>query len=213
MFATGKETNIIKDSGDVDETLFSHFGLTKEDFFPVVSEAVSARNEATLFHPINSPGTLSHHHATAALRSGLHAKGWKIIREDGVEASFSPEYNIKMAFQNVDCAAFEGRTPQAISNKGAATKQLIDECQGDLFEGYKVRSDKQSTTEFWYFFVSNEQGRVCAELSRPKPFEGGNFAEFDMRIFVVQDGEWNNSDPLRTDVLPPIDVPVVVTRK
>jgi hypothetical protein len=47
-------------------------------------------------------------------------------------------------------------------------------------------------TGVWFFCVSVNGDKVCAELSLPLKVEGGNFKGFIERIFIVRDGEWSD---------------------
>lgn len=193
-------------------------GLTAAELIGVVQQAVAARADAVLNHPLNAPGQLSYIYGTGALRDTLRAKGWQIDRTDNIEATFDPRTGMKIVFQNADSACDDDRDPKAISDKGPAASRAVDVGQGNLFPQFDVedREKRQrENAELWYLFVHINGDDVRAELSFPKRIEDKQFKGFNERIYIIQSGEWANIMPAVNDVDdgPALDFEINVTRK
>ena len=187
------ETVIRKESWDVDARL-SDLDLSKAVLIEVVQKAVCARNDSVIFDPINAPGMLAYIYGVRALRELLVPKGWRIGREENIEATYNSNANIRILYQNVDNAS-GSIDPKAVSNKGAATQRMINEFQPSLFpeidqERRKRLAKSQPVT--WFLCVSAIDDDVMAELSCPRAIDGGQFSGFVERIFLVKSGDWKN---------------------
>jgi hypothetical protein len=193
------------------------FGLSASELISVVQQAVAAKANFVLNHPLNAAGQLSYIYGTGALRDVLRPKGWQIDRTGNIEATFDPVSGIKIVFQNADSACEDGRDPKAISNKGPAASKAVDLGQRSLFPEFDIEDEDQRQREaapLWYFFVYINGDDVRAELSYPKRIEDGQFKGFNERIYVINRGEWASIMP-RTDdsEAPAPDFEVNVTRK
>ncbi|MBN4050487.1 hypothetical protein JYU13_00105 [Gammaproteobacteria bacterium AH-315-M22] len=185
-----QNAHIFQDSWQIDSKL-SYFGITKQELISVAIRAVTSRNDATPFDPINAPGQLSYISGTGAIRAILIPKGdWAIDRTDNVEATFNKKLNVKIIFQNVDHACAKA-SPKAISGKGSASKRLVENNAGFLWEEMEDEYITQVNTSVWFFCVSVNGDEIRAELSRPSAIEGKQFGEFLERIFIITDDDYN----------------------
>lgn len=184
------KTNIFQEPEEITDKL-SYFGIKKEELLAVALEAASQRNNATPLQPINAPGTLSYIFGVEALRLAFTQKdGWKADRTGGIESVFNPELNIKILFQNVDIACGKN-TPQAISDKGAGVKKLLEmNTTGYLFDYMQKEDDSEANRNIWFFCVSSNNEEVRAELSLPHSIKNKQFSYFNERIFILSDNDW-----------------------
>jgi hypothetical protein len=192
-------------------------GLSASELISVVFQAVAAKANFVLNHPLNAAGQLSYIYGTGALRDVLRPKGWQIDRTGNIEATFDPVTGIKIVFQNADSACDDSRDPKAISDKGPAASKAVDLGQRNLFPEFDAEDDAkwaQEVAPLWYFFVYINGDEVRAELSFPKRIEDGQFKGFNERIYVIKPGEWASMMP-RTDdgETPAQDFEINVTRK
>jgi hypothetical protein len=192
-------------------------GLSARELISVVLQAVAAKANFVLNHPLNAAGQLSYIFGTGALRDVLRPKGWQIDRTGNIEATFDPVTGIKIVFQNADSACDDGRDPKAISDKGPAASKAVDLGQRNLFPEYEAEDDAKRAREaapLWYFFVYINGDDVRAELSFPKRIEDGQFKGFNERIYVIKPGEWASMMPRADDgETPTQDFEINVTRK
>ncbi|MBR1326894.1 hypothetical protein [Bradyrhizobium ottawaense] len=194
------------------------FGLSASELITVVHQAVAAKANFVLNHPLNAAGQLSYIYGTGALRDTLRPKGWQIDRNGNIEATFDPETGIKIVFQNADTACEDGRDPKAISDKGPAASKAVDLGQGYLFPEYEVEEREKHRREnaaLWYLFVYINGDDVRVELSFPKRIEDGQFKGFNERIYIIKPGEWASMMPkvADDDEGPAQDFEINVTRK
>ena len=191
-----KQATIYQISHEISRKL-SEFNVTKKELQGIALEAISARNEATSFHPSNAPGTYSYMAGVAALRMIFVRKaGWEISRHKGVEAVVNRDLGTVILFQNVDNAC--GRhDPCPITVKGEGVTKLVDNPSGFLW-AYMAEEDQNLENKYvWFFCVSSHKDEVRAELSRPRAIDNGNFGTFAERIFIIQDSDWSltNENP------------------
>lgn len=193
------------------------FGLSAGELISVVLQAVAAKANFVLNHPLNAAGQLSYIYGTGALRDVLRPKGWVIDRTGNIEATFDPKTSIKIVFQNADSACDDDRDPKAISDKGPAAVSAVDLGQQNLFPEYDAEDKakrKKANAALWYFFVYINGDDVRAELSFPKHIEDGQFKGFNERIYIIKSGEWASMMPKVDDNEPPAqDFEINVTRK
>lgn len=151
------KTQISKELSDVKSRL-SSFGITKEELITIAKKAMTARNDAISIDPINASGQLGYIYGTRAIREALLPKGnWHIDRSSNIEATFNPELNIKIIYQNVDCAS-SIMPPKAISGKGNAVKQLVDSNTAYLLPEMEEEFQAQLNSSIWFFLCINERG-------------------------------------------------------
>jgi hypothetical protein len=65
-------------------------GLSASELIGVVHQAVAAKANFVLNHPLNAAGQLSYIYGTSALRDALRTKGWEIDRTGNIEATYNP---------------------------------------------------------------------------------------------------------------------------
>lgn len=192
-------------------------GLSASELIGVVHQAVAAKANFVLNHPLNAAGQLSYIYGTGAVRDALRAKGWEIDRTGNIEATYNPRTGMKIVFQNADSACEDERDPRAISDKGPAATKAVDIGQASLFPEYDIEDQekrKRENAALWYLFVYINGDDVRAELSFPKRIEDGQFKGFNERIYIIKPGEWLSMIPKADDGEPPAqDFDISVTRK
>jgi hypothetical protein len=207
---------ILADDYEVASRL-EQIGLSARELISVVQQAVAAKANFVLNHPLNAAGQLSYIFGTGALREVLRPKGWVIDRTGNIEATFDAETGIKIVFQNADSACDDNRDPRAISDKGPAAVSAVDLGQQNLFPEYEAEdcaAHKKANAALWYLFVHINGDDVRAELSFPKHIEDGQFKGFNERIYIIKPGEWSSMMPKVDDGEPPAqDFEINVTRK
>src|SRR4030088_3516370 len=92
-------------------SLLDQLGLSASELIGVVHQAVAAKANCVLNHPLNAAGQLSYIYGTGALRDALRPKGWQIDRTGNIEATIDPGSGMKIVFQNADSACDDGRDP------------------------------------------------------------------------------------------------------
>jgi hypothetical protein len=191
--------------------------LSASELIGVVHQAVAAKANFVLNHPLNAGGQLSYIYGTGALRDALRTKGWEIDRIGNIEATYNSKTGMKIVFQNADSACEDGRDPKAISDKGPAAIKAVDIGQSSLFPEYDIEDQekrKRENASLWYLFVHINGDDVRAELSFPKRIEDGQFKGFNERIYIIKPGEWLSMMPKADDAAPPAqDFDISVTRK
>ncbi|MGY0570677.1 hypothetical protein ACTGJ9_006140 [Bradyrhizobium sp. RDM12] len=192
-------------------------GLSASELISVVQQAVAAKANFVLNHPLNAAGQLSYIYGTGALREVLRPKGWQIDRADNIEATYNPGTGMKIVFQNADSACDDDRDPKGISDKGPAASRAVDLGQMNLFEDFEREAQEkltQANAALWYLFVYINGDDVRAELSFPKRIEEGQFKGFNERIYLIRRGEWSSMTPMVTvDEAPAQDFEINVTRR
>jgi hypothetical protein len=168
----------------------------------VARAASAARASALDLDVAFAPGMLSHIYGNRQLRLELLPLEWRKGRSNNVESVINDELGIQIIFQNVDMACVLDHSPQAISGKGAGSRQLVqDGLQAELWEKpvNPPANVKQANSQYgvtpvvWIFCVGNDGKRLRAELSKPDNFEGDQFEVFSKRIFVLD--EESGTDP------------------
>jgi len=202
---------------EVDQRLVS-FGVTRQELIKVVAGVVAARADAVDNDPVTAEGLFAYIFGTRFLRSLFRSKGYLTYRKDNIEGVEHAERDLKIIYQNVDVAASIQQTPRALSAKGSASDRVIESGQGDLFTEEELASAHvvkfgKIETGVWYFCVSVSGDDVRAELSLPMRIEGGNFADFIERIFIVRGGEWAGLIVQSEPDQGPAEFEPVVTRK
>ena len=192
---------VVSDSPEVHEQLRA-LGLTAKIAGEIACMAAGAKGEALEIDPANSPGQRAYMMGVRAKRLMLLPLGWRISRAGGVEATVNDELGIQICYQTVDVACTE-QQPKAISGKGAGSRKLIQDGQGELFE--RVNSSLPVpigvVPKVWVICVSADSKKLRAEVSCPDAFEGDQFEGFSTRIFVVDE----DLDPKPIDEKAPND--------
>lgn len=169
---------------EVDQAL-SELGLTREIVREVAIAAAGARADAMEVDPCGAAGTLSYFLGVRTIRLKLLPLGWKIARDGNVESTVNHKLGVQLVFQNVDRACTDA-DPEAISEKGAASRRLINSGQLELFE--KPAEELVGRYPLvWVICVSADDNSVRAEVSCPSAFEGNQFEGFRPRLFVVDE--------------------------
>ena len=179
-----KSAELIAESWDVARAL-KRFGFEQSDLEEVAFLAASAKNESVSIDPVNAPGLLAYIYGTRALRAQLIKRGWRVSRDRNVEAVVHPQTGTKIVYQNTDSACDPARDPRAISAKGSAAEQMIEEFQKDFFPELIDSATGALVPSVWFFCVAVSDSQVRAELSCPRAVEAGQFKGFHERIFVV----------------------------
>lgn len=209
MFAGVK---IVKEPLSIAQRL-ADFGTTLDEWRHVVRVAVNARREILRVHPPGSDSSYAYIQGTGAIRQLLMPKGWEMEAINGVCATFDPQQGIRIIFQNADSACIEGRDPRSVNDKGAASERAVSSSCGFLFPYMEEEQRKRQNASVWYLFVHANGDDVRAELSCPKAIIDGQFEDFHERIFLIQHGEWDGPSVLKSDISPPGQYEVAVTRK
>lgn len=163
-------------------------GITPEIVANVARMVAGAKAEALEIDPANSPGQRAYMMGVRAKRLTLLPLGWRMSRAGGVEATVNDELGIQICYQSVDMACTDYE-PRAISGKGAGSRKLIQDGQGELFERDAPGSPVPlgATPKVWVICVSTDLKKLRAEVSCPEAFEGDQFEGFSTRIFVVDE--------------------------
>lgn len=215
-----QELVVYEDVDDVERRL-RELGLDRSSLIQVAKQAFMNRNESVAADPINAPGQLSYIFGVRELRLQLLPKGWEIDREDNIEGTINPGTGIKIVFQNADLAC-DAKDPKAISDKGPANQKLVERSASyHLFEEDEMAEQAaieisllKNKCSVWYYFVSYKDDEVRAEISRPAAILGGQFTNFQERIFVLN-GDEKDSEFASTSSDDSLDKEVVIniTRK
>lgn len=178
------------------EQEISKLGLGLQIAQDVARGAAVGRASALEIDVAFTPGMLSHIYGNRYLRLKLLPQGWRKGRFNNVESVINDDLGIQVIFQNVDMACDPHHSPQAISGKGAGSRQLVQAgLQQELWEN-PIKSDDDLSQansrrgvmpSVWIFCVSNDGKRLRAELSKPNSFEGNQFEDFSKRIFLLDE--------------------------
>ncbi len=200
-----RQTLVINEAAYVEEEI-SQLGLKLSIAQKVARAASAARASALEIDVAFAPGMLSHIYGNRQLRLELLPLGWRKGRFNNVESVINDELGIQIIFQNVDMACVVDHSPQAISGKGAGSRQLVqDGLQTELWENPTrpstdltqvdtVETKHGVTPLVWIFCVSNDGRRLRAEISKPDNFEGTQFEDFSKRIFVLDEESGTEPD-------------------
>jgi hypothetical protein len=190
-----RQTVVISEPLDAAQEL-SQLGLKLVVAQKVARAASAARASALELDVAFTPGMLSHIYGNRQLRLELLPQGWRKGRFNNVESVINDALGLQIIFQNVDMACVADHAPQAISGKGAGSRQLVQQgLQTELWEqpiSLSTDSNKETskygvTPLVWMFCVSDDGKRLRAELSKPDNFEGDQFEEFSKRIFILDE--------------------------
>ena len=196
-----RQTVVVTDPLDAEQEM-SQLGLKIPVAQKVARAASAARASALEIDVAFTPGMLSHIYGNRQLRLELLPLGWRKGRFNNVESVINDDLGIQIIFQNVDMACVLEHSPQAISGKGAGSRQLVQNgLQSELWEkpvnpptdASQLHSKHGTTPTVWMFCVSNDGKRLRAEISKPSNFEGDQFEDFSKRIFVLD--EKGGADP------------------
>lgn len=204
---------IVSTDWDVSQGLHK-LGLTREDVREIAIAAASARAEALAVDPRGTAGMLSYIHGVRAKRLTLVPRGWKDSRVGNVESTINHDIGVQLCFQNVDRACSDAE-PQAISGKGAASRNLVNAAQGELFNNgteTKIISIGKLPS-VWFICVSVDEESVRAEVSYPKPFDGNQFCGFVKRIFVLSESFDPKTSSRKDQDDDDLDFDVVISKK
>ncbi|QBC43838.1 hypothetical protein [Iodobacter fluviatilis] len=186
---------VISEHADT-ELKISHLGLTLSIAQKVARVASAAKASTLEIDVAFAPGMLAHIYGNRQLRLALLPLGWRLGRFNNVETVINDDLGVQIIFQNVDMACVPSHSPQAISSKGAGSRQLVQKgIQGELWDqpnlnpaAVESQNDKRGVTpSVWMFCVSDDGKRLRAELSKPNPFEGNQLESFSKRIFVLDE--------------------------
>lgn len=190
-------------------------GLTEEIVRGIAMAAGAARASTIDVDPAGTPGQMSYIYGVRQIRLDLLPLGWRKARFNNVESTVNDELGVQLVFQNVDVAC-TAKDPEAISGKGAASRQLVANGTADMFDNAAVfsKSKHGSTPRVWLFCFSSGPNGVSAEISCPESFEGNQFQGFSERIWVVDQDGSPSAEP-RKDTGPDddLDLDVVISRK
>lgn len=211
---------IVRETVDVERRLLRLFGTTRGEWIEAAALAASARADAVAFDALSAPGTFAYLYGLRAVRALLMPKGFKIAREDNIEASYSAERALKVVYQNADSASIESRSPRAITAKGPAGIRMVDETQACLFPEIEAEERRLEAAAArlagaacWFFLVHIDGEDVRAELSLPILMEGGQFKRFVERISILNPGDWTRMRAGLPDDAPLPEFEISVTRK
>jgi hypothetical protein len=178
----------------VDRRLQQYFNSTRSQWIEIVAAAIAARARATDDSPISSAGYYAWAAATTRARQMFRREGWIKGYENGVETIDHRELKKKVAVMNTDEGTCDkDRSPLNRTVKGPATERIVDlNNQFELFKrDVKLAPVKEPPYPLWYLCIYDGQGKVRAEISKPSEFAGGSIVKFSERIFILQDGEWD----------------------
>lgn len=192
-------------------------GLTVDIVKDIARQAAAARAEALPIDPCSAPGTFAYIRGVRAIRLALIPTGWRMSRAGNVESTVNDDLGIQLVFQNVDMAC-GSREPQAISEKGAGSRKLIEfGRQGELFERHDIPAAESLgvVPTVWLVCVSVDGQKLRAEVSCPNTFEGSQFEGFSKRIFVVDEdlGPDSHKDSSSDDEDDDGDFEVLIAKK
>ncbi|MBN9696502.1 MAG: hypothetical protein J0L85_11970 [Zoogloea sp.] len=178
---------VVKEALSVRQELQA-LGLTVEIVKSIARKVAAAKAEALEIDPSSTPGTLAYINGVRAIRMELLPLGWRISRNGNVEATVNDKLGVQICFQNVDIAGSD-QDPQAISGKGAGSRKLIKDGQGELFvrDAPEAKDALGSVPTVWVVCVSVDHLKLRAEVSCPEAFEGSQFEGFSKRIWVVDE--------------------------
>ena len=208
-----QETILLVEDSEVESKL-AFYDLEKDLLSEVARRAVAASRDATNNHPSNAPGTFSYLYGTQALRDLFLGETWVLDRKDGIESILNIEKNIKVVFQNVDIACSKEKEPKPRSGKGAGSERACFGNQLKLFPHLPtfVEPQNEESVITLYLMVSNVNGKIGVELSRPI-ITNGTFSSFVERIFIDE----HALDDIQVDFQdlenPDDSIEITVTRK
>lgn len=174
----------------------AELGWTVDELLEIVSAMVRARNSCTLNHPAGAPGWFAWAEGVFRTREIGLPKGLARDDVDGIPWTLDKKRNVRFTVSNTDDGtSMDGRIPQQRSKKGPGTDRAVDANQISIFdylpETPAIPLSKVQThpgiTVSWYLCVYSEGDVVRAELSCPTVTDGGLFADFSERIFLIGD--------------------------
>lgn len=205
---------ILREPYQVRQALAS-LGLTEDIVRRIALAAGAARASTIDVDPAGTPGQLSYIYGVRQVRLDLLPLGWRKARFNNVESTVNDELGVQLVFQNVDVAC-TSKDPEAISGKGAASRQLVANGTADMFDDAVVfsKSKHGSTPRVWLFCFSSGLDGVSAEISCPEIFEGNQFEGFKERIWVVDQDGTPIADPRKNSGPDDdLELDVVISRK
>ena len=108
------------------EAKLAQFGITLDDALHIIRAVVTAHNDAVRFDPKTAAGQFRYIYGTRTMREVFSQAGWEVDRDRGIESAFEPNLGMKVVYQSVDRACVDDRPPKAVSDKGVASKSLIE---------------------------------------------------------------------------------------
>lgn len=209
-------TVIIEQQADVEASLVD-IGLTTEMVIRIAQAAIYARREHIEgIDAASYPGAMAYFAGIRTLRLEALNHDWVPDKFRNIEVVVNHSLGVMIGYQNVDraCTAAE---PQAISRRGEGTKQLVSmPYQNNLFVKSEASLDLH-TGAFpfvWFVCVAADENLIQVEVSRPKPFEGEQFAGFYERIFVANERLDDLNVPLESVEDEEVDdLDIVITKK
>lgn len=182
----------------------SELSLTREGLLTVRDASLAAAADATLFHPVNAPGSFSYHQGVFALRNEFIGEDWEVDRVNGVETISNKALNVRVGFSNVDIACDINHDPKARSKKGSGTERTLQE---NLFGNLPKYAPRQNGTWLTYYIMVDPKGAV--ELSLPI-IQGDNFGICIQRNFISDGSDLDLSAlPVDEDDFADISDPLV----
>ena len=202
------ETIVRTDIWDV-EPRVRELNLSCKGIRRVRDVAMSARANATSFHPANASGTFAYQEGVWSLRDEFVGDDWILERPGGVEAIVNLALPARVAFANVDLCCDPNHDPQPISNKGSGAEKL---CESNLFDWLPSFTKEETTIGVPLFYVMvDPEGAV--ELSRPT-IVGNTFGPCIERNFIsTGDDDQGIKTPLDLDSGEAVDDRPMVSRK
>ncbi len=203
-------------SSDLDvRPRLAEFGLEKQELIDVALAAIAARNDAVAYlDPCGTAGMLSYIYGTRALRRLLLSKGWRSDRHGHIEGAINNRLHVKFVFQNT-FSACDDATPRAISGKGPAAREQVEDGQGSLFpDSYNelpITQDPKSV--LWFFCAALRGDEPVAELLCPRAIQDRQFYGYVERVFILKPGDLPPIDADYSDSPEEPDLDVPVTKK
>lgn len=203
------ETIIRRDPWEVEPRL-KELALTSTGLRRIRDAAMAARSNATDFHAANAAGTFAYQEGVWCLRDEFVGEIWKMERPGGVEAIFSKDIGVRVAFANVDRCCDTAHDPHPISEKGAGAERL---CENNLFGALPTFTKQHSTLGIPLFYcMIDADGGI--ELSRPT-IVGKSFGPCIERNFISngQDDDDGGKMSIDRNDDSAVDITPTITRK
>jgi hypothetical protein len=170
----------------VDQAL-REIGISRKIVREIALAAAGGRADALGVDPSGTPGTLSYILGVRTTRLELLPDGWEVSRAKHVESTVNHKLGVQLCFQNVGRAC-GAEDPEAISDKGSASRELVKSGQMDMFDVPDKRAHQIGRTPtVWLICVSVNDDAIRAEVSCPKIFEGNQFEGFVRRLIVMDE--------------------------
>lgn len=187
------ETRVLNEPWDVDRRL-AELLLDRKGLLRARDVALGEAANATPNHCANAAGTFSYQHGTWALRDQFIGSRWTVDRTGGVEAIFSKDLNIRVAFCNVNIACDDSSKPVPRSEKGAGAERL---CESNSLFGHLPHYTRKLSDSCATFYLLVAENGAC-ELSCPV-IENGKFSSWVERIYLSDGSDFGDDRRLPLD--------------